>query len=188
MNDIKIIPNFLNDEQIDMLTSYIDQTLDIAYSNEEKNRWALMFGRDNYQGSSNTELDRLGPIKDWVLDQYWPMLINACKTAFNDDEQLYIASFWLAKQTNGSSIELHSDSDGGHNKHFKWSAVLYLNTVSSDGILEFPNIPYSYSPIKGDLVIFPSQDSKYKHLVKVISSDRYTTPIWITSDPAYGMN
>ena len=125
MNDIKIIPNFLNNKQIEMLTSYIDESLDISYSNEEKTRWALMFGRDNYQGLSSTDLDRLGPIKDWIIGEYWPMLINACKTAFNDEEELYIASFWLAKQIKGASIELHSDSDGGHNKHFKWSAIVY---------------------------------------------------------------
>jgi 2OG-Fe(II) oxygenase superfamily len=184
---IKVIPNFLNQEQMDMLISYINNNLDKAYSTKEQTRWALMLGRDNYQDASNTDLDRLGEIKDWVINQYWPMLINACKETFNDNQELYVASFWLAKQIKGGFIDLHSDNDGGRNMHFKWSAVVYLNTVESDGVLEFPNISYSYSPVAGDLVLFPSQGDESKHEVKVISSERYTTPVWITADPAYKM-
>jgi len=73
----------------------------------------------------------------------------------------------------------------------KYSAIFYLNDDYEGGEIEFPNLNFSYKPVKGSLVWFPNEPIKqedwqdwfhHKHLhqvKKVLGNYRCTLPIWI---------
>jgi hypothetical protein len=84
----------------------------------------------------------------------------------------------------GHTPEEHADSqnmDGTPKdgcSDFVVSAVVYFNDEFSGGELVFPKMPYSYRPIAGSCVIFPS-DISYSHYVdSVLSGSRLVFPLW----------
>jgi Rps23 Pro-64 3,4-dihydroxylase Tpa1-like proline 4-hydroxylase len=52
--------------------------------------------------------------------------------------------------------------------------------MSSGGVLSFPDLNYKYSPVQGDLVVFPSKPLEFVHEVEEINEERYTIPVWLT--------
>lgn len=188
MHMVKVIPNFIDDEHIDSIINYIDQHQSEFTTSKSQKRFQLKLGRDLWHDDSHTDLSLLGDLQDWVVRNYWPKLIDTIKSTYDDNNELFVASFWLAKQIDGAVVELHEDTDSGYNTHFKWSGILYLNTIPEGGILEFPNINYKHSPRRGDLLIFPSFfGGEYVHEVKEIHHDRYSMPIWITEDKSFDL-
>jgi hypothetical protein len=190
MKDILITHDFINQEDIDKIIKFTNDNIGHFEEMVEKPRWTYKFGNDIAFGErSYIDLDKLCELKDMVVNTYWPKVLQLIKDKFQDDSKLYIASFWLAKQSNGSYIELHDDTDDQRNLHFKWSGSLYLNTMKKGGTLEFPKIPYSYSPIAGDLVLFPTQaKSTAIHEVIEVYEDRYTCMFWITEDINFALD
>ena len=189
MKDIFIIHDSINQEDIDKIIKFTNDNIEHFEEMVEKPRWTYKFGKDMAFDESYKDLDKLGEIKDMVVNTYWPKVLQLIKDKCQDNSKLYMASFWLAKQSNGSYIELHDDTDGQRNVHFKWSGSLYLNTMEKGGTLEFPNIPYSYSPIAGDLVLFPTQaEATATHEVIKVYEDRYTCMFWITEDINFALN
>lgn len=75
----------------------------------------------------------------------------------------------------------------------KYSGIFYLNDNFNGGEIEFPNIGFSYKPVKGSFIWFPDDpiaDTKkwwhdwdqYKHVhrvKKVLGNYRCTLPMWI---------
>ena len=189
MKDIFIIHDFINQEDIDKIIKFTNDNIEHFEEMVEKPRWTYKFGKDMAFDESYKDLDKLGEIKDMVVNTYWPKVLQLIKDKCQDNSKLYMASFWLAKQSNGSYIELHDDTDGQRNVHFKWSGSLYLNTMEKGGTLEFPKIPYSYSPIAGDFVLFPTQaEATATHEVIEVYEDRYTCMFWITEDINFALN
>ena len=82
---------------------------------------------------------------------------------------------------------MHGDNDAGNNLHFEYSTGIYLNNVFKEGELWFPKLKYKYPPRCGDLVCWPSQDTKYDHAIQKIISDRYTMLVCLTKDINYSI-
>jgi len=189
MHMIKVIPNFIDEELIDPIIKYIDENQEKLTKSKTQKRFQLKLGRDLWHDDSYTDLSLLGPLEDWIVKTYWPKVIDTIKALYNEDSDLYVASFWLAKQISGAVVSLHEDTDSGYNTHFKWSGILYLNEVPSGGVLEFPNLDYKHLPKRGDLLLFPSfYGGEYAHEVKEIYNDRYSMPIWITEDKSFDLS
>ncbi len=69
----------------------------------------------------------------------------------------------------------------------EWAAICYLNDNYGGGELWFPKQEgieeeFVYTPVAGEMVIF--EGLTFEHGVKkVYKADRYTIPMWFTSNP-----
>jgi predicted 2-oxoglutarate/Fe(II)-dependent dioxygenase YbiX len=182
---IKIVKNFLSDEECLDAIDYINEVIKNKIENfaiyQDGKRLALQFGKDLYHGHLSNLTLRLVSKKENVFRKYFSMAIKETQEMFSDYDDMYVSSFWIAKQFPGAIVPEHEDTDGGLNTHFEYSAIIYLNTLSDSGELVFPSLDKKYFPQAGDLVIFPSR-STGTHRVEKINEDRYSLPIWITKD------
>lgn len=186
MESIRIIKNFITPaEQADFIgyTDYLEQAINDKFAiYQEGKRLALQFGNDSaYPETSYTTLDLIRD-KEQEIRELFTRVILATKSSFEvaAELDLYICSFWFAKQYPGATVKKHDDSDEGHNRHFTYSAVLYLNSLEDSGDLEFLSYNYSHRPEAGDLVIFPSQGTGMHQVSKILET-RYSLPFWITT-------
>jgi Rps23 Pro-64 3,4-dihydroxylase Tpa1-like proline 4-hydroxylase len=187
---IKVVKNFMTEEEMKFWRDYNDEILEtkkeyIAYY-EEGRRPILQFGNDKcWSHNSYPTLEIVKDQEDKIRSVF-DRVTDATKKAFDDDEDLYMSSFWFAKQLPGSEVREHEDTDSGKNTQFKYSAVFYLNTLKMTGQLIFSDLHHSIKPDAGDLVIFKSQDTG-RHLVEPIDEDRYTIAMWMTGDTEYAL-
>ena len=150
-------------------------------------RIALQFGLDYCEeNSSDVSLAPLGE-KQQAARDIFSRTIKQTGSVFADSSELHVCAFWLAKQYPGAQIGFHEDTDNGANPHMEYSAVIYLNTQQAGGELKFPRYGYSYSPVAGDIVIFPSKEAGL-HGVMTINEHRYSLPVWLTRDPAFALS
>ncbi len=183
--DIKISNKYMDKSEAEILINYIDSNLNKFQSFQDNKYHILTFGKDNHHLSStnfNIQENRE------LIIKYFKKTINEIKIKFNDNSDLYISSFWLAKQEDGSNLGLHNDDDQGKNTHFAYSAGIYLNDIFKDGELWFPRLSFTYQPKCGDLVCWPSLGVNNDHAIQKISSDRYAMLMWLTKDPNYSIN
>jgi hypothetical protein len=190
---IKVVPDFISEEDvvfyIDMINRYEKSNLKDFFPSQEGKRLTLLFG--NYENDvkfdprvqetlalfSKEELDRLRSL--------FLRINEKIKITYNLDNNLYICSFFLAKQYSGAEVELHTDIDDREgNQHFEHSVILYLNTLEVGGDLTFVSPAYSYKPKKGDLVFFLTRAGG-PHYVKTITEDRYSLVFWTTKDKRF---
>jgi hypothetical protein len=185
MEPVKVVNNFISEQECSVLINEIDQIIKKNIDNfciyQDGKRLALQFGDDLYHGhNSYLNLDIISSSES-LFRKYFLSVVGQTAKLFDEKENMYVSSFWIAKQFPGAEVPEHEDTDGGKNTHFEYSAVLYLNTLTDSGDLEFPYLNYSYSPKAGDLVVFPSRNTG-THVVNKINEDRYTLPMWITKN------
>jgi hypothetical protein len=106
---------------------------------------------------------------------------------FKCNKPIYLSTLWLSKQTAGSKIKPHKDTDGGINMQYSHAAILYLNSQHEGGEIYFPKIDFEHKPETGDLIIFECRSIESLHGVRMVTQDRYAIPIWLTDDQDYQM-
>jgi hypothetical protein len=187
---IKVVKNFLSEDDMKLFRDYEDHILEtkqdklVIFNNG--NRPVLQFGRDLcHEHHSHLSLEIVSDIEDKVRDLF-AMVENKTKEIFEDLNTIWTCSFWFAKQLPGAQVLIHEDTDNGLNLHFKYSAVIYLNTLKDTGQLVFPDLDHSYKPEAGDIVIFKSIEAG-KHFVDSIDEDRYTLALWMTEDKNFAI-
>lgn len=187
MNKITKIKDFLSSEECSRLINFINNEInsesDLFYLISDDgggNRFVSQFGPDNFWSRSRPTTDSLYKISS-EINKIFNKITTAAKDFFNDDGEVYVTSMWLAKQFPGSEILEHEDTDGGNNIHFKYSSIIYLNDIHDGGELVLPDLDFSYTPMRGDAVMFLSQDTG-KHYVTKVNEERYTIALWMTDD------
>lgn len=191
ITSIKVIKNFVSEEDMKALRDYNDELLatklDLFFIGNSGKRPVLQFGKDNSQKNSHHSTENiLTSDAEELLSSIFSKTISTINVEYDDPTPLYLCSFWFAKQLPGANVAAHDDTDEGSNTQFKYSAVLYLNTLSNTGSLDFISLGHSIKPEAGDLVIFPSQGTGL-HEVKPIDQTRYTIPMWFTDKPEYAL-
>lgn len=189
MKHINIIENFVDDSTNQTIIEFINKNQELFSSDQDDKRFALRFGKDFYWQDSHKDLSLIKDLSDIFRNNIFPKVHDAIFKLYNEDN-LRISNMWLSKHLPGSIIPMHLDHDGWRNSQFKYSAILYLNTLVNDGILQFPFSEYSYTPVSNSLIIFPSHDIdfdyQFAHRVDSINSVRYSIPMWI-SDLEYSL-
>lgn len=184
---IRIIKNFIDEEDAKTVIDYINLNIN-KFSLDERslggNRYSYRVGNDNVHKDSRKNLDELIDLKD-IVDKYTKKILTVTQKEYGDYRDLYLSSIWLAKQESGADITYHKDVDDGYNPQFVYSAVLYLNTIESEGSLRFPVLRYEYSPQAYDLIIFPADGIEFYHGVDRVGEDRYSVPMWMTHDKSF---
>jgi hypothetical protein len=176
MEDIKVVKNFITDEECEIVKQYIVESTKSFDSSMD--RYIQKFGDDKYFKRRHGEWSDLVNIEGTIRDIL--KRIRDYTVSISGDEDVEVCQMWLSKHWPGSSLQYHNDHDGGVNTHLKYSAVIYLNTIST-GRLEFPFRRLSHKPSAGDLVIFDSQHKSNGHKVDRIDDERYSMPIWLAS-------
>jgi hypothetical protein len=192
---IKIIKNFINQEDAQKIINYINEGTNTAvdwlsdgstpnFVYRPKRFYKRRMGLDDLQPEYSPErsISNLREIEGLIKNIIKNLKLEINK-AFSDQDKLYINSLWLAKHLKNDWLSLHSDRKG-YNSWFHYSSVLYLNTVKSGGELYFPSLNLYIKPNIGDLVVFLSDGEEMTHEIKMTSEERYTVAMWFTKNPA----
>jgi hypothetical protein len=181
-NLIKVINNFITKDEVSRIISFMDNNLDNFLIYQDGTRYVWRFGTD-YLWTKETEktLHNFGELELFFKNFVFPKVESYIDEIYNNSS-IAVSTLWLSKHYPGANVPLHEDTDNGHNPQFEYSAVLYLNSLKNTGTLQFPFINFEYSPVAGDLVIFPANLGKpFAHKVEEISEIRYTVPMWMAS-------
>jgi hypothetical protein len=187
-NGVNLVPGFVSFDDSMELMGWIDNNTNKFMRYEFANnpqRYALRFGKDQvFWNNSPWEIKGVDDIRP-TIERYMKKVTDFAKQHYQYPTDLYVNSFWLAKQLPGAWVEAHNDCDSAHNPQFRFSIICYLNANKDGGELDFPQLNISLKPPAGSMAIFPAQGEEYVHEVKAISQDRYTMLFWLTDDPAY---
>lgn len=181
-NLIKVINNFITKDEVSRIISFMDNNLEKFLVYQDGTRYVWRFGTD-YLWTKETEktLHNLGELELFFKNFVFPQVESYIDKIY-DNSNIATSTMWFSKHYPGSKVPLHEDTDNGYNPQFEYSAVLYLNSLENTGTLQFPFINFEYSPIAGDLIIFPSNLGKpFAHKVEEINETRYTIPMWMAS-------
>lgn len=178
--NIHVINNFISEYDCSRVINFI---------NEMKNSGLL-----EKRGDFKQRLMRFNV--EGIMDLVKHYGLNATEThekLSNPGFNLALSDYGIFISEPGYSMNHHIDTinSNGLFKHLKYSTVLYLNDGFGGGDIEFPNVGFSYSPKRGDAILFPADDLKYLHGVSEIKSGlRYTMSFWHsetgTSDVYFG--
>jgi hypothetical protein len=187
---IKFIRDFISDEDTTQFVDWINNNIDKFNDYKiQKNpdRLALRFGRDQvFWDTTHHSLELIEDILP-LARKYFDKVCAAMKEIYNDPNDLYVASFWLAKQKSGSFIGPHYDAGDNVNPQFKHSGLIYLNSMTDGGELFFPKLKYYFKPTANDFVTFPSKGEDMIHEVQKITEDRYSILFWVTDNPYFAL-
>jgi hypothetical protein len=178
-----IIKNFINKNDIESIIFMLDK-FDKDHNNSST-RKIMRFGLDNFNGNQGS-LSELGDF-GLMVKSYGERAASLAQGVFDYPKPIYLSTLWLSKQTAGSKIKPHKDTDGGINMQYSHAAILYLNSQDEGGEIYFPKIDFEHKPETGDLIIFECRSMESLHGVKMVTQDRYAIPIWLTDDPDYQM-
>ena len=163
MDKIKIIENFISDEDCNSSILYYNKLLSENMFNKIEDGRLMI---------TNTKLQF--PI-DLIL-KHLPKLNEIYGDIF------YIRDILLSIYSNGAFLSPHIDYEDPSLKD-SLGVVLYLNDDFEGGKIYFSNFNFTYTPKKGSIIIFPCNDLEYKHGVSPITYGvRYTMPIELTKE------
>ncbi len=172
-NRIKVIPNFITDQDCATAIKMIDK-FDNKHALEEFNaNMDVMVVPENI------------PDGVAIIKKYSDKILAVQKEFHGFKAPLYTTEGWLSLWDQGGSAGVHTDAHSDY-EHLIFSTVIYLNDSSEygGGAIYFPNQGVEYRPNKGDAVIFPGGGHEYLHGVRSVEwGRRYTIPMWHTARP-----
>jgi 2OG-Fe(II) oxygenase superfamily len=173
MHNIKIIPNFISDEDCATAIAMIDK-FDNKHQLEEFNaNMSVLVVPEN------------APDGVKIIKKYSDKAIEAHRSEHGFLPELYTTEGWLSLWESGNGAGVHTDAHVNY-EFLIYATVIYLNDSSEyiGGEIYFPNQGITYSPRKGDAVIFPCGGHEYVHgVTEIIDGRRYTIPMWHTKRP-----
>ena len=180
-----VVKDFISSADADKFIKYMDENQEWFEKTGDGSIFNMYTGRDNHH-KFETKFDdpKYDTIRDLII-KYGKKVEHIVKDNFSVDYNLYLTQFWMTKRIPGTFGKVHGDTDDGKNNQIKYSGIIYLNTLQIGGELMFPSINYTYSPKKGDVVLFESADPDFRHGVYPCKENRYVLPIWLTDDEEY---
>ena len=167
-DNIKVIPNFLSDEEIRYILSHVDETRKVSFVSQKDNDGNPTSWIHNYEGIIDKD-NVFGRVLDEVKKAY-----NYTNIAKKNTDRLN-----LARWDKGSKLTLHVD-DLGYVTDNHLPTLVYLNDDYEGGELGFATHGLVIKPKKGDLIMFPGNMHYAHEVFEVLSGTRYTLPIWFT--------
>lgn len=162
---IKIVPDFLTDEDCDFAINFIDKNKELGMTH------LVPTGRHLLTTTQDPEAHKF-------LKKY-------CKKAFLEycgtetPEGLYVSDFMFVMYESGGSMYLHMDN-GPDFGNTVFTLVMYFNDDFVGGAVRFPNLDVTVDPVRRLAVIFPGT---YMHeVLEVTSGKRYIVNVGFTDE------
>lgn len=183
--EILHLKEYIDKETCKEFADFIESSIPNMLFDVSKQRHILRFGYDQeYPEYTIQTTDLIKPIEE-KLFLIFDQLSSRIKVELNDKNDLFLTSFFLSKHLPGGSVNEHADAGEGMNECLKYSCVIYLNDIGTDGAIHFPIINKTILPMAGDVVVFPSMGEESTHSVAEITGPRYAIPTWFTEDKKY---
>jgi hypothetical protein len=166
-NNIKIINNFLNKREIQLLMSGIPNAKFSTFVAQKDDKGEALVSLNRYY--MKDIFKTIDKVKKEVIKAYEVENIKAV-------EERGIS---IVRWDKGSYLTLHAD-DLGYVPHNNIAVLIYLNDDYEGGEINFPTHDLCIKPEVGSLLIFPGS-LNYPHEVKeVLSGTRYTVALWFS--------
>jgi len=166
-NHIKLIPNFLNPKECDVLCSEIER---------ESTKLP------DYSGNFVVKLDEISPA---IYNKILAKIIEITRKNKNCIEPPICIRYSEGKQNS-----LHYDVLNEDVGKYLYSFVIYLNDNFKEGETYFPQFDYIVKPVKGCVLMFRNFDEDMKTFDCSVHAGRptlmgikYTCNIWISTYP-----
>lgn len=186
MRSVVVVNNFISKEFCNYMINFMEVNLDNLVFDSNKGRHIIKFGYDNeFPNEVPKDISILGSTAQ-VLEELFEITKDTVETVSGKDE-LFLSSFFLSKHVSGGIVPAHIDSDEYINNHLEYTAMLYLNDSDGSGKIMFPNLNVSVTPEAGSLVIFEANKEIFEHSVDEITYDRYSIPMWFTSQKSFAI-
>lgn len=175
MSQIREIRNFTSKAVCDILVSFMRQ--------REFNCSGQL--QSKFDGRTNPYMDLKDPQVKRLVNQFRFNVVVEAREQYGPE--LWPSYTDLVYWPTGSSLDIHADNcwlDGKPNycPERDYAGVLYLNTDYEGGKTYFEEFDNVIEPEVGKLVLFPA-GLEYRHgVTEVTRGDRYTMPIWLTTD------
>lgn len=183
--DIKIIENFVDQEDASLLIDYIETNK----LNKDKFVYTEYL-RTNESQQAQSQVPEKFSINDHlevkpIYIKYAKKFIEECKDFFDNTEGIGLYAQWLTMYGIGNELPSHVDNHyTAEEIHF--SAVIYLNDEFTGGELFFKDFEYLHKPKALSLIIF---HPTYWHEIKpILTGKRYAMPIWGTLNDKYKLD
>lgn len=167
--NIKVVPNFITQEEIDYLLRNIETRPSITFVSQK-----------DHEGNALTHMTKY----NGVLDTY--RIIERCIEEISKSygiakEKIVVKQDTLSvvKWTEGTYLDLHVD-DLGYVTDNHLPVHIYLNDAYEGGEIRFETHNLSFKPHVGEFIVFPGNMYYPHEVTKVLSGVRYTLPIWFT--------
>jgi hypothetical protein len=165
--NIKVIPNFVNDEEIKYLLDSCTENRKRSFESQKDDLDNAVNWMHVYIGIED-KFNIRNRIKVEIINAYGFDSIRPMKPDLS-----------VARWEKGTKLHLHVD-DLGYATDNHIPTLVYLNDNYEGGEISFATHDITIKPKIGDLLIFPG-NMHYAHEVKeVLSGTRYTLPIWFT--------
>ena len=165
ISDIKIIPNYASDEDI--------------------NNAINLFNNSKTYKFKNNPLVKIIPLREGEKEATALIKKYSNKLLLEQPvSPLFISEGFLSHWETGAFAGVHIDNHGPRNRDdmygvVNYTALIYLNDDYEGGEIYFPNLNFEYKPKRGDAISFPCDLEDSAHGVKeVTKGNRYTIAIW----------
>lgn len=166
-DNIKLIPNFLSDEEIKYIFDSINENSKVSFESQKDDSGNAVNWMHIYTGIDDKfEIrKRIGAeiVKAYGFNRIKPK-----------EPQMSVA-----KWEKGTKLTLHVD-DLGYVTDNHIPTLIYLNEDYEGGEISFATHGITIKPRVGDLLIFPGNMHYAHEVTEVLSGTRYTLPIWFT--------
>lgn len=160
MDKIQVLENFVDDATCNYMIELYKDLYDSFYTTYDHRRLI--------KNSDNPEVIKF-------LKRYIPEISKTLGSTY------YVRDLLLSIYETGAFLEPHIDYTEEELRD-SLGILFYFNDNFTGGELYFSKFEYSYKPKKGSVLIFPCNDSTYKHGVSEITEGiRYTMPVEITT-------
>lgn len=183
--DIKIIENFVDQEDAERLINYIETN---KYDTSK-----FIYGE--YLKTEDSQYAQSGIPEDFSIDnhlevkdiyvKYAKKFIEESKKFFKNSEEIGLYAQWLTMYGVGNELPGHVDNHYGA-EEINFSAVIYLNDDFTGGELLLTDFEYLHKPKALSIIIF---HPTYWHEIRpILSGKRYAMPIWGTLNDKYKLD
>jgi len=160
--NIKVIKNFLSDEECDILLNLTKKTQAKEFAVQWDHNFRPIATRKTY-----TDIK--------AVSMYVPLVKDVLEKEYGFPVENKSVS--IARWDTGDKLDLHVD-DLGTTKTNHMATLIYINNDFEGGEIIFPTHNFIYKPEKGDLIMFPG-NYYYPHEVATITSGtRFSLPMW----------
>lgn len=188
---IRVIPNFLNVTDCRRL---------VRYAEKQKGHWLMVRDDAKSRPGHHVEKRDKGRVTQQVdMSKHSNFINEHFRLGLQQHAVPFFGSIdwiewpYMLRYKVGGAYGAHSDAeqfDKAAGRHYKVqdrdvSMLLYLNDDYTGGELSFTRLNYTYKPVAGDMVLFPSS-TLFKHRAHTVKTDRkYALVSWssLSSSP-----